>query len=61
VVSVETRLLLIPALFILLRFWGTLQFFVSLGTSSKINPDTGCVPATLNTVFKVLGILQVDS
>lgn len=57
VVHVETRLLLIPVIFILLRIWGTLQFFFSIATSDKITNE-GCVPGSINMVFKVLAILQ---
>lgn len=58
-VHVEARLLLIPVIFILLRIWGTLQFFVSIAASDKIDKSTKCVPHTINVVFQVLGILQV--
>lgn len=60
VVHVETRLLLIPIIFILLRIWGTLQFIFSIATSHLIKEQTGCVPSTINVVFLVLGILQVS-
>lgn len=60
VVHVETRLLLIPIIFILLRIWGTLQFIFSLAISDKIRSQTGCVPSSVNVVFTVLGILQVS-
>ena len=55
--GIERRLLLIPIVFILLRMWGTIQFFFSLATSD-LNQD-GCVPYWVATVYHVLGVLQV--
>ncbi len=56
--GIEKRLLLIPLMFILLRVWGTVQFFFSIATSD-LNQD-GCVPQWMATVYYVLGILQVS-
>ena len=58
VMHVETRLLLIPVIFILLRIWGTLQFLFAIGTSAKIN-KAHCLPKPIQVTFQVLGILQV--
>ena len=55
--NVEKRLLYIPLVFILLRIWGSIQFFFSLAVSND-NQD-GCIPNVVHTVFFVLGILQV--
>ena len=55
--GVEKRLMLIPLMFVLLRMWGTIQFFFSIATSS-LNQG-GCVPPWMQTVYLVLGILQV--
>ena len=55
--QVEKRLLPIPLLFILLRMWGTLQFFYSLAVATT-NHD-GCMPHKVQTGFVVFGILQV--
>ena len=55
--NVEKRLLYIPLVFILLRIWGSIQFFFSLAVSND-NLD-GCIPNVVHTVFFVLGILQV--
>jgi len=54
----EKRLLYIPALFLLLRVWGTTQFFYSIGVSHYIEAP-GCVPSGIHTGFMILGILQV--
>lgn len=55
--NVEKRLLYIPLVFILLRIWGSIQFFFSLAVDDD-NRD-GCIPNVVHTVFFVLGILQV--
>ena len=55
--NVEKRLLYIPLVFILLRIWGSIQFFFSLAVADD-NQD-GCIPNVVHTVFFVLGILQV--
>lgn len=57
IVTVEKRLLAIPVLYIVLRMWGTLQFFYSLAVADQnIN---GCIPPTVRTIYLVFGILQV--
>ena len=56
-VRVETRLLAIPLIFILLRIWGTIQFFFSLAVADNVR--NGCVPHSNHVAFFVLGILQV--
>ena len=53
----ESRLLAIPLFFILLRMWGTIQFFFSLAVADSVN--NGCVPNSIHSAFFVLGILQV--
>ena len=55
--EVKQRLLLIPIVFILLRMWGTIQFFFSLATSSQNH--NGCIPPTSRKVFLILAIVQV--
>ena len=55
--EVKQRLLLIPIFFIVLRMWGTVQFFYSLANSDR-NSD-GCIPKTSQKVFFVLAIMQV--
>lgn len=55
--EVKQRLLLIPIVFILLRMWGTLQFFYSLAVSHQ-NKD-GCIPKTSQKVFLGFAIVQV--
>ena len=55
----EKRLLYIPALFLLLRVWGTTQFFYSIGVSRYKEEDPGCIPIGIHTGFMILGILQV--
>lgn len=55
--QVEKRLLAIPLLYILLRMWGTLQFFYSLTVSGQ--KHGACIPEGVKIVYTVLGILQV--
>ena len=55
----EKRLLYIPALFLLLRIWGTAQLFYSIGVSSLVE-EPGCIPHGIQIVFVVFGILQVS-
>ena len=55
--NVEKRLLYIPLMFILLRIWGSIQFFFSLAVDD--DNQKGCIPNVVHTVFFVLGILQV--
>ena len=57
-VQVESRLLAIPIFFILLRMWGTIQFFFSLAVADQ--EKDGCVPNNIHIAFFVLGILQVQ-
>ena len=56
----EKRLLYIPALFLLLRIWGTAQFFYSIGVSSDIHKP-GCITDGIKVGFMIFGILQVSS
>ena len=53
---VESRLLAIPLVFILLRMWGTIQFFFSLAVADSV--QNGCIPNNIHIAFFVLGILQ---
>ena len=55
--NVEKRLLAIPLLFILLRIWGTLQFFYSLAVAGQNHG--GCIPSTVRNAFMIIGVLQV--
>ena len=55
--EVKQRLLLIPIVFILLRMWGTIQFFYSLAVSSQNH--NGCIPPLSRRVFLALAIVQV--
>ena len=57
-IQVESRLLAIPVIFILLRMWGTIQFFFSMAVANHVND--GCVPKNIHIAFFVLGILQVS-
>ena len=56
--SVDRKLLFIPMIFILLRMWGTLQFFYSLIISKHL--QCGCVPTNLHIGFLVFGYLHVS-
>lgn len=55
--QVKQRLLLIPMLFILLRMWGTIQFFFTLVKKNDI--DSGCVSKSDSISLFALGIFQV--
>ena len=57
IVTVEKRLLAIPIMYIVLRMWGTTQFFFSLAVSGT--NVAGCIPSSVKIVYTVLGILQV--
>lgn len=54
--QVEMRLLAIPVVFILLRMWGTTQFFYSLSISDI---SEGCIAEEKQKVLLAFGILQV--
>jgi len=54
----EKRLLYIPALFLLLRVWGTTQFFYSIGVT-HYKKDPVCISIGIHTGFMILGVLQV--
>lgn len=58
--KVETKLYAIPAVFIVLRIWGTLQFFVSIVvfTIEEYNRN-GCVSHGWNIVYMLLAVGQV--
>ena len=62
-VPVDKRLLAIPLLYIILRMWGTLQFFYSLAVAgTQNNPDQpGCIPQMVQEGYYVLGLLQVNN
>ena len=53
----EKRLIYIPIVFLILRIWGTIQYFYSIGVSGR-NHD-GCIPHGVQIVFYLLGIVQV--
>lgn len=53
----EKRLMFIPIVFLILRIWGTIQYFYSIGVSGR-NRD-GCIPHEVQIVFYFLGIMQV--
>ena len=55
--EVKQRLLLIPIVFIVLRMWGTIQFFYSLATANQ--NQYGCIPPTSRKVYLGLAIVQV--
>lgn len=61
--QIESKLFLIPFAFILLRMWGTLQFFFSIivfhGGPSLVDKKTGCVPDSVFYTYKVLALFQV--
>ncbi|XP_019849009.1 PREDICTED: probable G-protein coupled receptor 157 isoform X2 [Amphimedon queenslandica] len=60
--QIEFKLFLIPVAFILLRMWGTLQFFFSIivfhGGQSLVDTKTGCVPDGVYYTYKVLAVFQ---
>ena len=56
---VELRLLSIPIVFLLLRLWGTIQFFYSLSLTSSAHVEQ-CIPKTKYRVLLWLGVMQVN-
>lgn len=54
--NIKFRLLSIPIVFLLLRIWGTAQFFYSLSLNQDVQK---CISHSMWNVFFVLGILQV--
>jgi len=57
--EVHKRLLYIPLFFLVLRMWGTLQLFFSLGVANE--NQNGCIPKPIQTIFFIFGILQVTT
>ena len=59
--QIEFKLFLIPFAFILLRMWGTLQFFFSIIVfrGGFVDKNTGCVTDSVFYTYKVLAVLQV--
>ncbi len=55
---VDQRLLVIPLVFVLLRIWGTIQFFFTLTISYYW--DSGCVSKSIYYVHYSLGIMEVS-
>ena len=58
---VDKRLLAIPLLYIILRMWGTLQFFYSLAVAGtqKGTGQPGCIPPIVQVGYFIFGLLQV--
>ena len=57
--GVDRKLTFIPVMFILLRMWGTLQFFYGLIISKHI--QCGCVHKDLRAGFVFFGYMHVRS
>ena len=57
--TVDKRLLAIPILYIILRMWGTLQFFYSLAVAGTQNQQPGCIPQMVQVGYFIFGLLQV--
>ena len=59
--QVEKKLYAIPIAFVMLRIWGTVQFFISIGVFNvhKIS-YSGCLPKWLFTVYYAFAIIQVS-
>ena len=55
----DKKLTFIPIVFILLRIWGTLQFFYALGVADMTY--LGCAPKHFATGFTLLAYIQVGS
>ena len=55
----DRRLTLIPVVFILLRIWGTIQFFYSIIVTRSIPNYNECVSNGVSVGFLILGYLQV--
>lgn len=54
---IDQRLIVIPLVFILLRIWGTIQFFFTLAAS--YHWDDGCFSNYYHYPHLVLGIMEV--
>ena len=58
--EVQHRLVFIPITFILLRMWGTIQFFLSLALTHTIKRNPPCLSESELKVFHALRIAQVN-
>lgn len=58
--KVERKMIYIPVIFLLLRCWGTIQFFVNIGMQYNYPMKQGCITMGFHTAFTVLGYLQVS-
>ena len=58
---VEKWLLGIPLLYIILRMWGTLQFFFALAVDSVPHDENqpGCIPQMVQIGYFIISLLQV--
>jgi len=55
----DRKFTLIPVVFILLRIWGTIQFFYSIVVTRSIPNYNECVSNGVSIGFLILGYLQV--
>ncbi len=59
--KVERKMVYIPVIFLMLRFWGTAQFFLNIGMEATYPMKHGCILQGFHTAFTVLGYLQVSA
>lgn len=55
----ERKMIYIPAIFLLLRIWGTAEFFLNIGMQLSYPMKDGCILKSFHTANVVLGYLQV--
>ena len=62
---VEKWLLAIPVFYIILRIWGTLQFFYALAVSgigvTHDEDHPGCIPQAVQIGYFIIAVFQVLS
>ena len=58
---VERKMIYIPVLFLLLRMWGTIDFFLNISMEAIDPSENGCILKGFHTANLVLGYLQVHS
>lgn len=57
----DKKLIAIPVLFVLLRMWGTLQFFYSLAVGKLVSPDSCTSSKSVHDGFIFFGVMQVEN
>ncbi len=55
----ERKMIYIPVIFLLLRVWGTAEFFLNIGMQFTYPMKDGCILKGFHTANVVLGYFQV--